>query len=64
MAELKEAPAGASMGVKRGAWIAQPLPDRLRRVPEAHVRVLRAEELQRLVLLRLAGDAGAGDRRS
>ena len=30
-------------------------------VPQAHDRVLRAEELQLLVLLRLAGAAGAGD---
>ena len=61
MAEFKDAPAGRLGGREDHGLVREPLPDRVRRVQGAPVGVLRAEELQLLVFLRLAGAAGAGD---
>ena len=55
MAEFKHAPAGAGAGQKLLTWVDNRFP--LTKLYKEHMsRVLRAEELQLLVRLRLAGD--------
>ena len=60
MAEFKEISPNAPAGEQAAQLGRQPLPAD-QALERAVGQVLRAEELQLLVLLRLAGDAGAGD---